>query len=139
MLVLDTDHISLLGESSAVGLRLLTRLRDAQEEVVTTAITVEESLQGWLQFISRSKSPQQLVQGYERLVKRVEFFADWTTLNWDEECSQLFSRMRSSGVRIGTHDLRIASIVLKHDATLLTRNAIDFGRVPNLKFDNWLD
>ncbi len=139
MLVLDTDHISMLGESSAVGLRLLTRLRDAREQVVTTAITVEESLHGWLQFITRSKTPQQLMLGYSRLLQRVEFFADWTALNWDEASSQLFFNMRSIGVRIGTHDLRIASIVLSHDATLLTRNAVDIERVPNLKFENWLD
>jgi tRNA(fMet)-specific endonuclease VapC len=36
-------------------------------------------------------------------------------------------------------DLRIASIVLVHDATRLTRNTADFAQVPGLKFENWPD
>ncbi len=35
--------------------------------------------------------------------------------------------------------LRIASITLAHDATLLTRNSVDFAQVPGLRFENWLD
>jgi tRNA(fMet)-specific endonuclease VapC len=47
--------------------------------------------------------------------------------------------LRRKGIRIGTMDLRIASITLAHDATLLTRNSVDFARVPGLRFENWLD
>ena len=36
-------------------------------------------------------------------------------------------------------DLKIACIVLAHDASLLTRNASDFAQVPGLRFENWLD
>jgi predicted nucleic acid-binding protein len=36
-------------------------------------------------------------------------------------------------------DLKIACIVLAHDATLLTRNTTDFAQVPELRADNWLD
>jgi len=36
-------------------------------------------------------------------------------------------------------DLRIANITLAHDATLLTRNSMDFTQVPGLRFENWLD
>jgi tRNA(fMet)-specific endonuclease VapC len=42
-------------------------------------------------------------------------------------------------VRIGTMDLRIACIVMEHDALLLTRNMKDFEKVPGLKFENWLE
>jgi len=34
-------------------------------------------------------------------------------------------------------DLRIAAIAIANDLTLLTRNAIDFERVPNLHFEDW--
>ncbi len=36
-------------------------------------------------------------------------------------------------------DLKIACIVLEYDATLLTRNTVDFAKVPGLRFENWLD
>jgi len=36
-------------------------------------------------------------------------------------------------------DLRIAGITLAHDATLLTRNSVDFEQVPGLRVENWLD
>ena len=48
-------------------------------------------------------------------------------------------RLRDQRIRIGTHDLKIASIVLAHDATLLTRNTVDFAKVPGLRIQNWLD
>jgi tRNA(fMet)-specific endonuclease VapC len=35
-------------------------------------------------------------------------------------------------------DLKIASIVLANDATLLTRNANDFNRIPGLRVEDWL-
>ena len=36
-------------------------------------------------------------------------------------------------------DLKIAAICLAHDATLLTRNLVDFEKVPGLRVENGLD
>jgi len=36
-------------------------------------------------------------------------------------------------------DIKIACITLEHDALLLTRNVVDFAKVPALRFENWLD
>ncbi len=40
-------------------------------------------------------------------------------------------------VRIGTMDLRIASIALARGFTVLTRNLVDFERVPGLAVEDW--
>jgi tRNA(fMet)-specific endonuclease VapC len=40
-------------------------------------------------------------------------------------------------IRVGTQDLRIASIVLANQGILLSRNARDFDRFPNLIVENW--
>ena len=50
-----------------------------------------------------------------------------------------FNHLREQGVRVGTQDMKIASIALAHDVRLLTRNTLDFAKVPGLRFENWLD
>ena len=36
-------------------------------------------------------------------------------------------------------DLRIASIGITHGMIVVTRNVVDFGRVPDLELQDWLD
>jgi len=40
-------------------------------------------------------------------------------------------------IRVSTMDLRIASIALSLDMTLLTRNLTDFRLVPGLRVEDW--
>ena len=118
---------------------LLERLRVAGEDVATTIVTVEEQLRGWLAEIHRLSNPHQQIAAYSRLQRRIDFFAAWTVLPWDAESAEQFLNLRRQGVRIGTMDLKIACIVLAHDAMLLTRNTSDFAQVPGLRVENWLD
>ena len=137
MLVLDTDHASELVFRSAAGLRLLERLDAAKDDVVITAVTVDEQLRGWLAEINRRKPEDQIVP-YARLVHQVEILAAWHVLPWDQDAVSRFSDLKRHKIRIGTQDLKIAAITLAHDAMLLTRNERDFANVPGLRFENWL-
>lgn len=139
MLILDTDHLSHFGDPTPVGMSLLRRLGESTQPVATTIVSVEENLRGWLAQIRSANTSEREMMAYSRFQRRVEFFADWLILPWDSEAISAFARIRSQGVRIGTQDLRIAAITLAHDATLLTRNTVDFARVPGLRFKNWLD
>jgi tRNA(fMet)-specific endonuclease VapC len=47
--------------------------------------------------------------------------------------------LRAARIRIGTCDLKIASICLVDGATLLSRNLADFTQVPSLHVENWLE
>ena len=49
-----------------------------------------------------------------------------------------YNSLKRAKIRIGTMDLKIASITLADDAMLLTRNTRDFSRVPGLRFEDWL-
>ena len=49
----------------------------------------------------------------------------------------LFDSLRTQRVRIGTMDLRIASIALSRNLILLTRNVSDFSQVPGLATEDW--
>ena len=139
MVVLDTDHASELGMRSVPGLRLLDRINQSGETPTITAITVEEQMRGWLAEIRRHTDPALLITPYRHLVRQVELLASGNILPWDQAAVAMFADLRTQGVRTGTQDLKIAAITLAHDARLLTRNTLDFIKVPGLRFENWLD
>lgn len=104
-----------------------------------TAVTVEESLRGWMAELRRHADPRRQIAAYQRLVRQVEVFASWLVLPWDEDAADCFDRLTRLRQKVGTQDLKIACICLAHDATLLTRNIADFKPVPGLRLENWLD
>lgn len=139
MFLLDTNHLKELAYPTALGERLRGRLLKSGAQVFTTVITLEEELRGVLARTNRTLDSDERILAYQKLIERVNFFSRWVVLSLDTESAAAFTRLRNLGVRIGTMDLRIACIALAHDATLLTRNTVDFAQVPGLRFENWLD
>ena len=138
MLVLDTDHMSLLewgSESSAV---LRERLADIPpDQVAATIISSEEQMRGWMAYIARSKSTARQLEAYQRLQRHLDNYRQIPVLEFDETATDEFLRLRRSRIQIGTMDMKIAAIVLARDATLLSRNLVDFGKVPGLNVEDW--
>jgi tRNA(fMet)-specific endonuclease VapC len=118
---------------------LLHALDTVEADAAVTAITVEESLRGWLAEIRRRTDPRTQIAAYQRLVRQVEVFASWLVLPWDDDAADHFDSLKALRQKVGTQDLKIACICLAHDATLLTRNLADFNPVPGLRVENWLD
>ena len=114
-------------------------MQACSEAIVTTVITAEESLRGWLARVNAADSPEHLVLAYSKLDQLIGDLGRLVRLPLDADAVERFQSFRKDGVRIATLDLRIACICLEHDATLLTRNIRDFGRIPDLKIENWLD
>jgi tRNA(fMet)-specific endonuclease VapC len=139
MIILDTDHISLLQHAdSAEGRRLIERLAaSADPDIVTTVITVEEQMRGWLQVIARYRDPQQQSAYYDKLTEFIRFFGKWEILPFRESAVQAFRNLQQAHVRVGTMDLKIAAIALGSQAILLSRNSSDFKRVPGLRVEDW--
>ncbi len=139
MLVLDTDHLREYQKgTSAEAQRLKQRLDAATEPYGTTILSVEEVMRGWMAEVRRKSNPRAQIRPYARLRQLFRFFATWSVLDWDDAAVDQFESVRRAKVRIGTMDLKIASICLARDATLLTRNTRDFGRVPGLQSEDWL-
>ncbi len=139
MLVLDTDHLTALGYDSPPGRRLLARLSIADQEVATSAVNVDEQLTGLLAAVHQHKDPAHQMLPYAELVERMEFLTGFTILPWDDESIALFRDMKARKLATGTMDLKIGCVALAHDATVLTRNLVDFRRIPGLRVENWLD
>ncbi|MEX0613641.1 MAG: type II toxin-antitoxin system VapC family toxin [Pirellulales bacterium] len=95
-------------------------------------------MRGWLAGIRRARDVADQVRPYDQLINLVRFFQAWDILRFDENCAARFLSLRQQGVRIGTLDLKIASITLAHDAILLSANARDFNQVPGLRTEDWL-
>ena len=58
-------------------------------------------------------------------------------LEFDDAAAGIAEMPRQSKLRIGTLDIRIASIALCNNALLITRNLRDFQKVPNLRAEDW--
>lgn len=139
MYVLDTDHLSLLARASDMAAGRL-RLRMAQlqsEERITTIITFEEQMRGWMSHLSRAHSLQEQVGAYKRLKDFLNLIAQFTVLDFDGAAAAQFERLLHLRPRVGSMDLKIAAIALTRDATVLSRNLRDFTKVPGLRVEDW--
>ncbi len=58
-------------------------------------------------------------------------------LDYSRAADDYFRQFQSQRVRIGTQDLRIASISIAHGGTVLTRNRKDFEQIPGLTIEDW--
>ena len=138
MLILDTDHMSLLEWGSRGSGALREHLADiAPDQVATTIISYEEQMRGWMAYIGRAKSMTQQLQAYQRLRRHLENYRQIPVLEFDEAAAGEFQQLRRARIRIGTMDLKIAAIVLSLSGTLLSRNLVDFRKVPGLKVEDW--
>jgi predicted nucleic acid-binding protein len=58
-------------------------------------------------------------------------------LEFSDRAAGEFQRLTRQRLRVGTMDLKIAAIVLAHDAILLTKNLRDFRQIDGLKVEDW--
>jgi tRNA(fMet)-specific endonuclease VapC len=139
MVVLDTDHLSLLQQAAgSPAARLRARLdRLDRVQVVTTIVSYEEQMRGWLAYAARGRTVAEIVRAYARLAAHFDGFRAIPILHFDEAAAVEYQRLQKLRLRIGTMDTRIAAIVLARKATLLTRNRVDFEKVPGLHFEDW--
>ncbi len=140
MILLDTDHLSVLQvRSSDRRTRLVARMALCDDTIGTTIVGVEEQMRGWLVSIAKEKSVTRQVTSYRELGRLFEFFEGFEIAPFDDRAAARWEELRKSKIRLDTMDLKIASIALVNNATLLTANRRHFEKVPGLKFENWMD
>jgi tRNA(fMet)-specific endonuclease VapC len=139
MVVLDTDHISVMERpESAAARALVARLAQIDaKETATTIVTYEEQTRGWLAYKARAKHVFQEIDAYSKLRRHLDTYRTMNVLDFDDEAAAELQRLRRLKVRMGTMDLKIAAITVVRNATLLTRNLVDFRQVPGLKAEDW--
>jgi predicted nucleic acid-binding protein len=128
----DTDILSAVMRRDP-PLALVRRLAQiAPERQFTSAITLGELLYG-----AARRGSDEVV----RRVRELVVFAQ-AILSFDESAAEIYgplrARLEREGRRLDEPDLRIASIALAHDLTLVSGNVAHFARVQELPLENWL-
>jgi tRNA(fMet)-specific endonuclease VapC len=106
-------------------------------EVVTTIISYEEQMRGWMAYLARTRSMAHQAEAYRRLLQQLDNYRRTPVLAFDEAAATVFQRPQRAHMRLGTMDLKIAAIVVLRDAILLSRNLTDFRQVPGLRVEDW--
>lgn len=138
MYILDTDHLSVLDRGGVNAQRLLQRLANIDPtQVATTIISYEEQMRGWLSYTAKAQSIDKQVKAYKELKRQLTNYCTIPVVEFDEQAAYEFLCLKKMYPRLGTMDLKIASIVLVNQAILLTRNNLDFGLIKGLSIEDW--
>jgi tRNA(fMet)-specific endonuclease VapC len=100
-------------------------------------VSFQEQVAGWNSHVAHARNQRDVMFGYAMLKNVIADFAALQVLDYDDSSSLKYVALKKQKIRAGTMDLRIAAITLANDMTLLTRNTVDFERVPGLRFEDW--
>ena len=90
-----------------------------------------------LNVIRQATSSEQRILAYTRLLSTIHFLQNFSIINFDAMADNYYLELQAQKIRVGTQDLRIASIALSCSAVVVTHNHKDFGKVPNLMLEDW--
>jgi tRNA(fMet)-specific endonuclease VapC len=104
---------------------------ESPDDIVVCSITRAELFFGAM----KSNNPR------NTRAKQQMFLEPLATMPFDDACAEHYGRIRAeleaAGTPIGPNDLLIAAIALAHDLILITHNTREFGRVNELKIEDW--
>jgi len=94
-------------------------------------------MRGWLTFLARFRNVEEQVFAYQRLHQFLDNFRKINVIQFDEKAVAVFRELKSQKIRVGTMDLKIASIAIANNAILVSRNLADFEQIPDLTINDW--
>ena len=131
MLILDSNTISYYFRGDPQVVPRIQALRPA--DLGVPAIVEYELRYGLMRLPEAAATP--------RLAALTQLLRPMQLLPFDSECAAVAARIRAqletAGQPIGPHDTMIAATAIRHQATLVTRNAREFSRVPGLQWLDW--
>jgi tRNA(fMet)-specific endonuclease VapC len=138
MFILDTDHVSLWLRGHPL---VKERTIQARPNVATTVVTVQELFNGWAGRINNLTREESLVFAYTNLWQTIDFIQQFPVANFDQGADDCYLNLLEMNVELRKkklrQDVRIASIALSLNATVVTRNRKDFSLVPGLSIVDW--
>lgn len=69
------------------------------------------------------------------------FLQPYRSLPFDDTAAEIVgllrARLTTQGTPIGPYDIQLAAIALANNCTLVTHNVREFGRIPELQWEDW--
>jgi len=131
MVILDTDFIIGYFREAPKIIEILSNYEENETKLKTTIINVGELYKG----AYLSAKIEDNITKIEHFLKKVE------VLNLNLTIMKIYAKisadLRKKGEIIGDYDELIASIIIHHKETLITRNVRHYERIPELSFQNW--
>jgi tRNA(fMet)-specific endonuclease VapC len=109
----------------------------AGDTVGVTSVNVEEVVGGWINLVRKAATNAREAVASQSLADAVAFLTGFPVFAATEVALDRFDRLVRLKLNVGRMDLKIAAIALELGATVVTNNARDFGRVPNLLREDW--
>ncbi len=136
--LLDTNYMSILERQTPEAQRLEARMMEIpQDDIATSIVSYEEQTRGWLAVAAQARTQETQIAAYQRLKRHLAIYCRIAVIEYDEKAAAVFEHLKLAKIRVGTMDLKIASIAIANDALLLTRNLSDFNKIPGLRVENW--
>lgn len=129
--LIDTDTASYFLKNRFAPLTARMKAAMLAEEAAISVVTRAEIRYG-----------QRLMEREDRRVRLIDaFLADIPALDWTIEAAENYVRLaaeqKRQGSFIGTLDTQIAAHALAEDLILVSNNGRHFGRIPELRIENW--
>jgi tRNA(fMet)-specific endonuclease VapC len=133
MYLFDTDTLSNIVKRNPSS-KLLGKLKNIPKSLqYTTAINIGEIYYG----ANRSPRKEQLIAAFAGKV-----FPNVNILSFDGKSGEIFGLLKAElekhGIGCSEPDLRIASIAIRHNLTLITGNTKHFIKIPGLRVEDWI-
>ena len=90
-----------------------------------------------MSYLAKMRSIDEQVFAYEPLKNMRDYFKTSTIIEFDQNAAEIYKNLKANKIRIGTMNLKIASIAISRKAILVSRNLKDFEQVPNLVVKDW--
>ena len=133
--LIDTDHLTLLEPGDEIVTSNVTRR--TPDELAISIVTVEESLRGRLAILGRATTGSARIKRYRELRDSIDRIVRIQIFDYDHFSETNFLSLRALKLRVGTQDLKIASVALADSLVVVTRNRRDFGQFPGLVIEDW--
>ncbi len=137
--LLDTDHLSVWQWDTMPDAAMMKLHLDAfnDGDVGVSVVSYHEQSNGCHARLNRAKTPQDLIAGYDLFVKVLQSLQKFPIVEFDAAAGVELGKLQALKLGIRPMDLRIAAIARSRNLTVVSRNLSDFGKVPNLKVEDW--